>query len=72
MEYFMSFDPWGGGSDRDPKLRLRELREAEERKSLGKWRLPVGSDSGSLKDVGVLAGVVLGVAAAMAAAVWLL
>jgi hypothetical protein len=68
----MSFDPWGGGSDRDPKLRLRELREAEERKSLSKSRTPVRAPSGALKDIGVLAGVVLGVAAAMAAAVWLM
>jgi hypothetical protein len=68
----MSFDPWGGGSDRDPKLRLRELREAEERKSLSRSRVPAPERSGALKDLGVLAGVVLGVAAAMAAAVWLL
>ena len=27
----MSHDPWGGGSDRDPKLRLKEQAERERR-----------------------------------------
>lgn len=30
----MSVDPWGGGTDRDPKLRLREFHEREQLKSL--------------------------------------
>lgn len=27
----MSHDPWGGGSDDDPKLRLKELAAMEQR-----------------------------------------
>ncbi|MDM4772193.1 hypothetical protein [Solimonas sp. SE-A11] len=27
----MSIDPWGGGTDEDPKLRLKELRRQELR-----------------------------------------
>jgi hypothetical protein len=26
----MSIDPWGGGSDQDPKLRLRELGQYKQ------------------------------------------